>query len=157
MASKMLLGVAERKQKIDQIVLRFPETEFNNAVKSKLQMLDQLTIQINAIQKTGSGKGIVEAYKIAIEAYEDFGTSLKNFVPEGKSPEYVQSFSKAMSDVYNPILANARKQRQEVKKLIMDNKILSLSNYAVLYPPEGNSKRYMTAKNAVLMDRGGRR
>lgn len=156
-AERLLSGVVSKKQQLDQVVLRFPENEFNNAVKAKLQLLDQMTSQVNNIQKTGSGKGIVEAYKYVIGSYEEFAESLRGFVPEGKSPEYVASFSKAMSEVYNPILVNARKQRNEVKKLIMDNKILTVSNYSVLYSSQENFKRYLTVKEAILMDRGGKR
>lgn len=156
-ASKMMGIITDRKDKINQIQLRFPENEFNQAVKGKLQLLDQLTTQVNAIQKIGSGKGIVDAYKHVIEAYETFGVELQKFIPEGKSPEYVASFQKAMSEVYNPILANARKQRSEIKKLIQENKILSRANFGVLYSREENFKRYITLKQAVLMDRGGKR
>jgi hypothetical protein len=156
-AEKLMVRVRNLKTQVGQIHLRFPENEFNNAVKSKLKILDQLTTEVNQIQKTGSGKGIVEGYRLVIEAYETFGEELKAFSPEGKSPEYVASFQKAMSDVYNPILANARKQRSEVKKLIMDNKILSASNYAVLYGRLESFKRYVSSKNIVLMDRGGQR
>lgn len=157
MAAKMMTVIVDRKQKIEQIQLRFPENDFNQAVKSKLQLLDQLTTQVNAIQKVGSGKGIVDAYKHVIESYESFGRELQKFIPEGKSPEYVASFQKAMADVYNPILANARKQRSEIKKLVQENKILSRANFSVLYSPEENYKRYVTLKQAILMDRGGKR
>jgi hypothetical protein len=156
-AEKHIRIILDKKHKIDQVSLRFPEAEFNTGVKFKLQILDQLTNEVNTIQKTGSGKGIVEAYKLVIEAYEDFAISLRNFVPEGKSPEYLTSFQKAMSEVYNPILANAQKQRSEIRKLINDNKILSRSNFAVLFPREDNEKRYVSIKEVVLMDRGGKK
>lgn len=156
-ADRSMGRVRNLKTQVGQITLRFPETEFNNAVKAKLKILDQLTSEVSAIQKTGSGKGIVEGYRLMIEAYETFGEELKAFVPEGKSPEYVASFQKAMSDVYNPILTNARKHRSDVKKLIMDNKILSASNYAVLYGRLESFKRFVTTKSVVLMDRGGQR
>jgi hypothetical protein len=156
-AERMLENVLEIKAKLDRISLSFPETVFNNAVKMKLQLLDQMTSNVNEIQKIGSGKGIVEAYKYVIDAYETFGNALKSFSPEGKNPEYVESFSKAMSEVHGPILQNAVKQRREIKKLITDNKILSESNYAVLFPDADKAKRYITEKESVLMDRGGRR
>ena len=156
-AERMLTGVAEKKQKLDQIALRFPEAEFNSAVKLKLQILDQMTNDVNNIQKIGSGKGIVEAYKYVIVAYEGFGNELKAFTPEGKGPEYVDSFKKAMATVHGPILANAKKQRSEIKKLVVDNKILSLSNYSVLYSELESFKRFITEKETVLMERGGQR
>lgn len=156
-SEKYLGRLRELRARVSGIELRFPENVFNNAVKTKLKLLDQLTSEVNQIQKIGSGKGIVEAYRIVIEAYESFGEELRKFTPEGKAPEYVASFQKAMSDVYNPILANARKQRGEVRKLILDNKILSASNYAVLYGQLESFKRFVSSKNAVLMDRGGQR
>lgn len=157
MAERMIAGVVEKKNKLDQIVLEFPEDKFNNAVKTKLQLLDQMTVDVNSIQKLGSGKGIVEAYKYAIDAYESFGTALKNFTPPGKEQAYIDSFKKAMADVHGPILANAKKQRSEMKKLIDDNKILTFSNFAVLYGDIEKFKRYFTEKETVLMERGGRR
>lgn len=157
MAERMLAGVLEKKQRLEQVELKFPEATFNNAVKRKLQILDQMTSDVNSIQKIGSGKGIVEAYRYVIEAYEEFGNALKNFTPEGKAPEYVTSFKKAMAEVHQPILQNARKQRVEIKKLIHQNKILSYSNFNVLYSELEGFKRFFTEKEAVLMERGGRR
>lgn len=157
MAERMLYSVLEKKQKLENIRLTFPEAEFNNAVKTKLQLLDQLTSDVNMIQKVGSGKGIVEAYKHVIDAYEAFGISLREFTPPGKPAEYVESFKKAMADVHGPILQNAQKQRQQIKKLIHDNKILSFSNFDVLFSANESARRYFTEKEAVLMDRGGRR
>ena len=157
MSEKLMTGVVEKKKRLDQIQLAFPENDFNNAVKAKLQILDQLTNEVAQIQKLGSGKGIVEAYSYVIEGYEEFGESLKAFSPEGKSPEYVESFQKAMATVYNPILQNAKKQRQEIKKLIIENKVLTESNYTVLYSRLESFKRYVPQKPAVLMERGGKR
>jgi hypothetical protein len=45
----------------------------------------------------------------------------------------------------------------EIRKLIMDNKILSSSNLSVLFSEEDGGKRYISEKQAILMDRGGRR
>ena len=157
MASRMLNSVAEKKSKFDKIKLQYPEAEFNSNVKLKLQILDQITSEVNQIQKIGSGKGIVEAYKYVIMAYEEFGNELRNFTPEGKTPEYLASFKKAMESVHGPILNNARKQRLEIKKLINENKILTYSNFSVLYPVSDSFKRYVTDKDTVLMERGGLR
>lgn len=154
-AERMLANVLDKRQKLSQIQLSFPEQNFNNAVKAKLQILDQMTSEVNNIQKVGSGKGIVDAYSYAIEAYEQFGTDLQNFTPEGKAPEYVESFKKAMATVHGPILQNARKQRAEIKNLITKNKILSDSNFDVLFSNLENFKRYIVEKEAVLMERGG--
>lgn len=156
-AERILFSLMDKKKRLDAIELTFPEGQFNTAVKTKLQILDQMTGDVNTVQQMGSGKGIVEAYKLVIEAYETFGTSLKNFTPPGKEEAYVTSFKKAMADVHGPILANAQKQRTEIKRLIVDNKILTFSNYSVLYYGSDVVKRFITEKETVLMERGGQR
>lgn len=156
-ADRMIASLVDKKRRFDQLELAFPEANFNAAVKGKLQLLDQMTSEVNNIQKIGSGKGIVEAYRIVIEAYESFGNGLKAFTPEGKEEAYLASFRKAMADVHGPILANAKKQRAEIKRLIVDNKILSQANYAVLYSDLEKMKRFITEKESVLMERGGRK
>lgn len=157
MAERMQSNILEKKQRLEKITLSFPESQFNQAVKAKLQLLDQMTSDVNTIQKLGSGKGIVDAYQHVIEAYQSFGNALKEFTPPGKEEAYVTSFKKAMADVHVPILNNANKQRSEIKKLVVENKILSLSNYTVLYSDDESFKRYLTEKEAVLMERGGQR
>jgi hypothetical protein len=157
MSEKMIHSVIAKKNSVEKIQLAFPENEFNSAVKKKLSLLDQMTTEVGHIQKLGSGKGIVEASQYVIEAYEAFGNELKAFSPPGKSAEYVDSFQKAMAGVYAPILQNARKQRQEIKSLIYENKILTQSNYNVLYPSADSFKRFVPLKESVLMERGGKR
>jgi tetratricopeptide (TPR) repeat protein len=156
-AERILFSLMGKKKRLDAIELTFPEAQFNTAVKTKLQILDQMTGEVNTVQQLGSGKGIVEAYKLVIDAYETFGTSLKNFTPPGKEEAYVASFKKAMADVHGPILSNAQKQRIEIKRLIIDNKILTFSNYNVLYFGSNVVKRFVTEKETVLMERGGQR
>ncbi len=157
MAERLVSIIADKKRRLDQIRLSFPQATFENALKSKLQLLDQMATDVNQLQKIGSGKGIVEGYRYIIAGYEEFGETLKAFSPPEKSPEFVESFRKAMADVHGPILQNARKQRNEVRKLISDNKILSLSNFSVLFNEQDMHKRFFTQKEAALMDRGGRR
>jgi tetratricopeptide (TPR) repeat protein len=157
MAARMLKSVEDKRRRLEQLTLSFPEELFNSTVKSKLQLLDQMATEVNEIQKIGSGKGIVDAYNHVIISYETFARSLRDFIPEGKSPEYVESFKKAMAEVHGPILQNANKQRAEIRKLIMENKILSASNFNVLFSQSEAGKRYLTEKEAILMDRGGRR
>jgi hypothetical protein len=156
-AMNMIPKIAAKKAQIESIKLAFPEATYNSLVKQKLALLDQLTAELTAIQQTGSGRGIVAAYNLAINAYENFGQELMNFTPEGKGDEYVSSFKKAMSTVYNPILLNAKKQRAEVKKLIESNKILSEENSAVIWGSDPLTRRYYSSQPAVIMDRGGRR
>jgi tetratricopeptide (TPR) repeat protein len=157
MAYRMVSPLVEKRQRFDQIILKFPEADFNPALQMKLKILDEMIGQVNEIKKSGSGKGIVEAYKNIILANESLGSELKNFKIEGKPQEFMDSFQLAMSKVYNPLLDNARKQRSEIKKLINENKILSPSNISVLFNEQENFKRYLSSKGAILMERGGKR
>jgi hypothetical protein len=157
MAYRMVSSLAEKRQRFEQMVLKFPEEVFNPSLQMKLKMLDEMTGQVNEIKNSGSGKGIVEAYKNIILANESLGNELKNFKVEGKPQEFMNSFQLAMSKLYNPLLNNARKQRSEIKKLILENKILSFSNYSVLFSEQENFKRYLSSKGSILMERGGKR
>lgn len=156
-ADKLLLSLIAKTQKITSSKLDFPEDNFNNTLKSKLQLMDQLNADVNEIRNTGSGKGIVEAYKNLIETYEQVGSSIRDFTPPNKTPEYIQSFKNAMRDVYIPILDNASKLRGEITKVVLDNNILSNSNYNVLFKGTFQNFRYFSERPAVMMDRGGRR
>ncbi len=156
-AMELIPRISAKKAQLDSIRLAFPETTYNSLVKQKLALLDQLTVEVTAMQKTGSGRGIVAAYRIAIDAYENFGNELMNFTPEGKGDEYVKSFKKAMSTVYGPILQNAKRQRQEVTKLIENNTILSEENSAVMWGTDPMKRQYISSRPVILMDRGGRR
>jgi hypothetical protein len=119
-------------------------------------LLDSLTSDVNEIQKTGSGKGIVKAYKMLINSYEAFANELSQFTPSGKSDDYVASFKKAMAGVWTPILQTAQKRRDEVKNLIIKNNILSEDNSELL-SAQGKARNplYISTQNMVLMDRGG--
>ena len=156
-AMNLIPQIAAKKNQISNIKLAFPEATYNALVKQKLALLDQLTVEVTSIQKTGSGRGIVAAYHLVIDAYEEFGKELMDFTPEGKGDEYVASFKKAMSTVYNPILLNAKRQRAEVKKLIETNKILSEENTAVMWGTDPLNRQFFSSQPVVIMDRGGRR
>jgi hypothetical protein len=98
----------------------------------------------------------VKAYKILINSYEAFAEELRLFSPEGKSPEYVESFRKAMSGVWTPILQTAQKRRMDVKQLIQKNTILSEDNFEMLAAQGADViPSYHKQDQMVLMDRGG--
>jgi hypothetical protein len=156
-ASKMMVAIKNKKKFIKEIPLKFPEEEFNSAIKRKLQELDSLTTEVSGLQKLGSGRGVVEAYSHVIEAYESFGKDLSLFTPEGKGEDYVKSFKTAMADIYGPLLSNAKRLRKEITKIIKDNKILSHSNHQLLSIEGPYPKRFFTTDSGILMERGGRK
>lgn len=156
-AERMIQIAREKKKKIDIIQLMFPEENFNNQMRNVLQIMDQLASDVNQIQKIGSGKGVVQGYKLMIDTYEGFSEKLKNFNPPDKHSDYVESFKKAMADIYVPLLDNAKKQRSEMRKLIMENKILSPLNSEILFHQTPIPQQYIMTRGSVLMDRGGKR
>jgi tetratricopeptide (TPR) repeat protein len=146
----------QKRIQLGNMKLDFPEQNFNQTVKLKLSILDSLTVDVNEIQKTGSGKGIVKAYKILVNSYERFAEELRLFSPEGKSPEYVESFRKAMSGVWTPILQTAQKRRMDVKQLIQKNTILAEDNFEMLAIQGAEVVPFYNKQGPmVLMDRGG--
>lgn len=156
-AFSLMGNLKSKSNQIKNNKLEFPEQKFNSNVKNKLAILDSMTSDIQEIQKTGSGKGIVRAYKYLINSYEDFATELQAFAPEGKGPEYVESFKKAMSSVWTPILQTAQKRRNEVQDLIKKNQILTKDNFAMLSSGKEPVIRYNRRTDTILMDRGGKR
>ena len=156
-AERVIQMARDKKKKIDSIQLMFPEENFNNQMRNVLQMMDQLASDINQIQNIGSGKGVVQGYKLMIDTYESFSEKLKNFSPPDKQSDYVESFKKAMTDIYVPLLDNAKKQRSEIRKLILENKILSPLNSEILFDQTVIPQQYIMTKGSVLMDRGGKR
>lgn len=145
----------QKSDQLDALPLRFPEQVFNQTVKQKLSILDSLTAEVNEIQRTGSGRGIVRAQKIYIAAYEKFAAELKGFVPPDKGPEYVESFSKAMMTVWGPISQTAQKRRDEVRALIEKNTILTEESFALFAKNPKVVPQYHHLSPMVLMDRGG--
>jgi hypothetical protein len=155
-AGSIIPKLEQKKLQLESMKLAFPEQQFNQTVKQKLVILDSLTADVNEVQQTGSGKGIVKAYRLLVACYEDFAKELRDFTPEGKAPEYVESFRKAMMGVWTPILETAQRRRTEVSQLIHKNSILSSDNGGLL-APQGTDlvMQYQAPGAMVLMDRGG--
>jgi hypothetical protein len=154
-ALRSLGGVINASQNIKSSRLSFPENAFNNGLKAKLKALDQLTVQVDQIAKSGSGKAIVASSKILIDTYESVAEEIKAFTPPDKPQEYVDSFQKAMSEVWSPLMNHARKLRKDVELTINKNSILSDDNFALLASPGFEEVRFVGAEENVVMQRGG--
>lgn len=147
--------IAEAAKNIEQIKLAFPESSFNAALKRKLQALDALTTQVDAIAKTGSGKAIVASTKYLIDLYETVANEVKAFVPPEKPKEYVESFQKAMQGVWMPLTTHANKLRKDISATINKNSILSEDNFAILQSDKYSDVRFFNDEPAVVMQREG--
>lgn len=157
-ASEELQELVSLYSTMKKITLSFPENAFNNSLKRKLTLLDQMTRKAGEIQKIGSGKGIIGAYKVLVEGYEEAASQVEAFTPPGKSKEYVASFKKSMSEVFVPLRQSANNYKKEGWKSIEDNRILSDFNYLLApNPVEGLPVKYAYPHKGVSMDRSGKK
>jgi tetratricopeptide (TPR) repeat protein len=137
--------------------LTFPEKQYNSLLKTKFKYLDEVTSRALDVFKIGSGDGIVEGYKILVEAYRGMGEEIRTFTPTGKGKDYVSSFKKSMSEISVPIERKANEFFQEARRQIMESKILSRSSvYFFTNKRLDLMPEFYPVKNGVLMDRGGR-
>lgn len=147
--------IRKLSKEVDSIQLTFPEKTYDRLIESRLKKLDLLTKKAAAMQKIGSGEGVVKAYLLLIDSYKKLADEVDNFTPPGKSETYVTSFKKAMDDIAKPIRQTAYKYRSEVMQTITKNQILSRETadiledtFVIRYQPED--------KNFLLMDRRGK-
>lgn len=156
-AKEQLKNLYAIERRIKASGLSFPENVFNNQVKAKLALVEQLTQEASRIQKLGSGLGIVESYRVLAANYRDVANEIDNFTPPDKGPEYIKSFKGALSQVSGPLRNQSNKFSQEGVASIENNEILRDENHG-LYEVASNrlAPRYWYYQNAVLMDRGGR-
>ena len=146
-------------KQLDAIKLEFPEATYNQRLQQKFKSLDQVTTTGVNILKVGSGKGIVKSYILLINAYEDLAQEIRSFTPQGKTPEYLSSFSKSMSDLTAPLLQKASDFRREAVKQIETSDILSEDNTFFLGSRKSGEFiiEYQPVIPGIMMDRGGRR
>lgn len=157
-AEEELQKLVGQLEKLKGSNLRFPESAFNNILKTKLGILDGMTKMAGDIQKIGSGKGIIGAYKVLVEGYESAAKEVEEFVPPGKGEEYIKSFKSSMAQVYGPLRQSAASYKSEGWKAIEENKILSDYNYLLApNPVDGMAIKYAYPHKAVSMDRSGKR
>lgn len=141
---------------LELITLNFPETTFNNTLKSKLQAVDRLSQSALSIQNLGSTIGLVESYRILIKGMRHTIFSIETFTPPGKSPEYVTSFKKSMLQVVSPLKQTLAKYEKDAKLSIESNEVLTAQNKNLL--EEVSQKPfpfYIYEKGAFVMSRRG--
>lgn len=136
--------------------LAFPETEYNKTLKSKFAQLDQITTEAVSIGEIGSGVGIVKAYRYLVSGHESLRDELINFTPEGKSPEYIDSFKKSMAKLAEPLSIQANDFRDTAIKRIEKENILSSDNGWFLVKNEYSFiPEYGSFSGPALMDKAG--
>ena len=139
--------------KINLVRFEFPEKVFAKRQKTKFELLTKLTAMADEIQAIGSGEGIVKSYKYLEDIHRKVSQEILNFVPKGKSPEYIKGFKKDFDNVGKQLLAAASQYRSEALRAIENNTILNREN--VIFQLNDFPVKFFGDNTSVLMDRGG--
>lgn len=139
------------EEKLKRIVLEYPEAKFQKLVEYGIGLLDKLVEQANDVIQIGSGEGILNSYSILETSYDYFGKKLSDFIPPGKSEEYIKGFKAQFKQMSGQMFDAAKKYRNEAIRTISKNEILSNQNFSF----QNNSHPIKFYGNGVLMDRGG--
>lgn len=151
-----LNNLEEELNRFNAVTLKFPEAEYNKALKQKFTMLDKITTEAVSIAELGSGLGIVRAYKFLVAAHESLRDDVLRFTPEGKSEEYVKSFKGSMEKLIAPIDKQARDFRVTAIQKIEKENILSPDNGWFLVKNEFNFiPEYNNGSATAIMDKAG--
>lgn len=157
-ANFKLKSLYAEAQKLDEIQLSFPESIFNERLKQKLAQLEKISARALDLSKVRSGKGIVRAYRYLVDSYEKVSSEVTKFSPPGVTPEYLQSFKKALVPLANNLTSMAQKFRQDVMKEISSSTILSSDNtYFMMDHHLPVKVEYKFYRKGMVMDRGGQR
>ncbi|MFT6631687.1 MAG: tetratricopeptide (TPR) repeat protein [Bacteriovoracaceae bacterium] len=136
-------------------LLRFSSiNSFKKDYDRKFSLLQKLEKKAQDVLEIGSGKGIVNAYRILYENYQSFAIELETVEPTGLKKEHLGAFRK---DLGSPIKASkiaAATYKREAVKSIKNNSILNQNNF--YFQDNPIPTKYFGDNDAVLMDRGGR-
>ncbi len=142
-------------RRILQDRLSFPEKKFNTQMQNKLRNLDHLTSKAIAIQKIGSGKGIVVSYQTLIKTYHELIESIKDFTPNGKSKEYLKSFKASMNSLVRPLTKTLNDYKKNALESVTKNEILTKESREIILSIMKKPVEFYHEKNGYFMDRGG--
>lgn len=157
-AEAELLELQRIEGQLHKIQLSFPEKVYHNLLRQKFHLLDKLTINALRIFDIGSGKGIVDAYKILIESYKKIAQDIRSFVPTNKSKDYIAAFQKDMIKITDPLLVKASENEKRAISQIAKYKILSDTNWEFIGPKLLPLKlRFTNDSTGIVMDRRGGR
>jgi hypothetical protein len=158
MVNEILVQMENVAKKIMEIRLSFPESAFNQQMKQKFSLLNELNNLSEKAFASGSGKGIVKAAIYKAEAQQKFVKEVRDFTPEGKDENYLKPFRKDMIKTTEPFLKDSLELISETRSTIAQKKILShdndwfMSNKRLPFKVE-----YRYIYDGVTMDRGGRK
>jgi hypothetical protein len=157
-AQYLVEDLMSHELRFKEVIVTFPENIFNQKLKQKFQLLDQVTAAAQKVNQTASGTGIVKSYTVLIRSYQEIIQQIKAVNLSDKSDDYKKSFWSSMSKVVGPLTDKQNSLRQELARHIRTHNILSESNLEVvnsdlsqkIYP------RHEGPSVGLMMDRAGR-
>lgn len=127
---------------------------FKKDYDRKFGLLQKLERKAQDVLEIGSGKGIVNAYRILYENYAQFSKELSLVEPTGLKKEHLSAFRKDLSAPIRASQKASQTYRREAKKSITNNSILNQNNF--YFQDTKTPVKYFGNNQAILMDRGGR-
>jgi hypothetical protein len=153
-----LSSLENNLKKLNESKFTFPEAEYNKLLKAKFLLLDRLTTEAVSIAEIGSGIGLVKAYQIAVIGHESLRDDVLKFKPEGKSPEYLASFTKSMETTVEPLTKQALEFRETaIKKIEKDNILSSDNSWFLIKNDRSFIPEFFSETGSALMDKAGAR
>lgn len=153
-ALNMISKMIRISSDLEKLTLNFPENVFQQAIKSKFELLAKLTDEGLEIMKLGSGKALVRSHKILIISYQRVIDEINGFEPPGKPKEYVDSFKKEMKSIVGPLQSKVNEYYESARSKIEQYEILSDEN-TWFYKEYRSDIIFMRLSPGAIMDRGG--
>lgn len=113
---------------LKRITFSFPEQKFKLALERKIAELSRILAKVKDVEKIGSGRATIMAYRILFEAYDDVINEIEGFRPPGLTDDQVEQFSKIMQATSAPIKNQRDSHRASIQRLLMSKQILSSHN-----------------------------
>ena len=158
MSAPHVIALEKVVDEFKNIPIQFPEETFGKLMKQKFDMIGKINEAYLKVTEYGSGKSIVRASMIKIEAIKKFVTELRDFTPEGKDEKYLAAFKKDMVKQTEAILKDANALTIEIRKTIEDKKVLTHDNVWFLSDKEKPIKfEYRYIYSGLTMDRAGKK
>jgi tetratricopeptide (TPR) repeat protein len=154
MAKKSFAFISRYIVKMKKIKLSFPQKRYDQRLKYKLKILDQIVARGKKVINEGSDEYIVKSYLAMSGAYAFVSDEIRSFSPPvTKGKAFQVSFKNAMKEIYVAFSQQAIKFKASAKKDILKYSLVSSKNIEVLGDGKFNYQYFNST--SVLMEREG--
>jgi hypothetical protein len=152
-AKSRITSLRKIKENFLSSQLSFPEDSFQRQIKNKIKMLDEIVTKGKEIIDLNAPNASMVAREHMIDAHYAFADEVDQFIPTGKSDEYIKSFKTSMQTLTGPLKAQAKELENKLKDYVLSSNALSSRNKIILL--NAADKIIMPTQNSdyVLMER----